>query len=263
MRKDLEEAVRAAQLASREAGLGRPGTAPGLVGNFPRRRPGERGAGEVRRPHISPANAAPSPPSTAGASRKWRPVVFNGPALRMGRMAPPKTGHQRSARRDRPRLRRDIVKLEMVRSIEVNPNGVVDVTVSLTTLGCPIRGHFQTGVYGAVRELDGVRGVNISFRRTVRPGRSRHSGTSSGVARCPRARSRRSANVICIGSGKGGVGKSSVTANIAAALTAEGKSARRPRRGRVGLLRTRGCSASAPSGRRSTPSASSCRWSTA
>ena len=38
-----------------------------------------------------------------------------------------------------PELRRDIVELEMVRSIEVHPNGVVDVTVSLTTAGCPIR----------------------------------------------------------------------------------------------------------------------------
>src|SRR5438270_14021494 len=62
-----------------------------------------------------------------------------------------------------PELRRDIVELEMVRSIDVHPNGVVDVMVSLTTPGCPIRDHFQNGVAQAVRGLEGVTGVNISF----------------------------------------------------------------------------------------------------
>ncbi|TML98890.1 MAG: DUF59 domain-containing protein [Actinobacteria bacterium] len=62
-----------------------------------------------------------------------------------------------------PELRRDIVELEMVRSVDVHPNGVVDVMVSLTTPGCPIRSHFQTGVAQAVHELEGVTGVNVSF----------------------------------------------------------------------------------------------------
>src|ERR1700753_2177488 len=62
-----------------------------------------------------------------------------------------------------PELRRDIVELEMVRSIDVHPNGVVDVMVSLTPPGCPIRSHFETGVASAVRELDGVTGVNVTF----------------------------------------------------------------------------------------------------
>src|ERR1700743_2288620 len=62
-----------------------------------------------------------------------------------------------------PELRKDIVTLEMVRSVEIHPNGVVDVTVSLTTPVCPIRDHFQTSVAEAVRALDGVTGVNISF----------------------------------------------------------------------------------------------------
>src|ERR1700722_13429716 len=62
-----------------------------------------------------------------------------------------------------PELRRDIVELEMVRSIEIHPNGVVDVMISLTTAGCPIRSHFQTGVANSIRGLDGVTGVNVSF----------------------------------------------------------------------------------------------------
>src|SRR5581483_12426601 len=61
-----------------------------------------------------------------------------------------------------PELRRDIVELEMVRSVELHENGVVDVMVSLTTPGCPIRSHFETGVNTAIRKLDGVTGVNVS-----------------------------------------------------------------------------------------------------
>src|SRR5215208_1039385 len=55
-----------------------------------------------------------------------------------------------------PELRRDIVELEMVRSIAVKDGGVVDVTVSLTTPGCPIKSHFQTAVVKAVTGLEGV-----------------------------------------------------------------------------------------------------------
>jgi ATP-binding protein involved in chromosome partitioning len=122
-----------------------------------------------------------------------------------------------------PELRRDIVELEMVRSIDVHPNGVVDVTVSLTTAGCPIRSHFETAVDKAVLGLDGVVGVNLTFdvlsdeeKRGLQQRLGRHSGLPEGALAQVK-------NVICIGSGKGGVGKSSVTANLAAALSAEGK----------------------------------------
>jgi len=126
-----------------------------------------------------------------------------------------------------PELRRSIVELDMVRSIEAGENGVVDVTVSLTTPGCPIRGHFQTSVVQAVSALEGVAHVNVFFdvlddeqkaalQRKLGRG-SLPDGTLAEVA-----------NILCIGSGKGGVGKSTLTANLAAALAAEGK--------RVGVL---------------------------
>ncbi len=121
-----------------------------------------------------------------------------------------------------PELRRDIVELEMVRSIEIHPNGVVDVVVSLTTAGCPIRSHFQTGVTQAVRELDGVTAVNLSFD-VLSDNEKAALGRKLGRAALPEGALAQVSNVICIGSGKGGVGKSSVTANLAAALAANGK----------------------------------------
>ena len=121
-----------------------------------------------------------------------------------------------------PELRRDIVELEMVRSIDVHDNGVVDVTVSLTTPGCPIRNHFQTGVDQAIRGLDGVSGVNISFDVLSDTEKSA-LGRKLGRGSLPEGSLAQVSNVVCIGSGKGGVGKSSVTANLAAALAATGK----------------------------------------
>ena len=126
-----------------------------------------------------------------------------------------------------PELHRSIVELDMVRSIEISANGVVDVTVSLTTPGCPIKGHFQTAVAEAVSALDGVTHVNVYFdvlSDTQKAALQQKLGRGS----LPAGALAQVSNVICIGSGKGGVGKSTLTANLAAALTAEGK--------RVGVL---------------------------
>src|SRR5437588_9721864 len=121
-----------------------------------------------------------------------------------------------------PELRRDIVELEMVRSVDIHENGVVDVMVSLTTPGCPIRSHFQNGVAPAVGELEGVAGVNISFD-VLSDTEKQALGRKLGRNGLPEGALAQVKNVICVGSGKGGVGKSSVTANLAAALTADGK----------------------------------------
>ena len=126
-----------------------------------------------------------------------------------------------------PELRRDIVELEMVRSIDIHENGVVDVMVSLTTPGCPIRDHFQTGVTEAIRGIEGVVGVNVAFD-VLSDNEKATLGRKLGRGALPEGALAQVSNVICIGSGKGGVGKSSVTANLAAALAADGK--------RVGVL---------------------------
>jgi ATP-binding protein involved in chromosome partitioning len=116
----------------------------------------------------------------------------------------------------------------MVRSIDVKDGGVVDVTVSLTTPGCPIKNHFQTAVADAVRGVQGVVHVNVGFdvlTDAEKSGLQQKLGRPGGL---PEGALAEVANVICIGSGKGGVGKSSLTVNLAAALSAEGK--------RVGVL---------------------------
>ncbi len=126
-----------------------------------------------------------------------------------------------------PELHRSIVELDMVRSIEVSANGVVDVTVSLTTPGCPIKGHFQTAVASAVSALPGVSHVNVYFD-VLTDEQKGALQQKLGRGALPEGALAQVANVLCIGSGKGGVGKSTLTANLAAALAAEGK--------RVGVL---------------------------
>ncbi len=126
-----------------------------------------------------------------------------------------------------PELRRSIVELEMVRSIDISENGVVDVTVSLTTAGCPIRGHFQTSVAEAVSALEGVTHVNVYFD-VLSDSEKASLQQKLGRGSLPAGSLAQVSNVLCIGSGKGGVGKSTLTANLAVALVADGK--------RVGIL---------------------------
>ena len=122
-----------------------------------------------------------------------------------------------------PELRKDIVELEMVRAIDIKDGGVVDVTVSLTTPGCPIKSHFQTAVLKSVSAIDGVTHVNVGFDVLTdheKAGLQRKLGRPGGL---PEGALAQVSNVICIGSGKGGVGKSSLTVNLASALVADGK----------------------------------------
>jgi ATP-binding protein involved in chromosome partitioning len=121
-----------------------------------------------------------------------------------------------------PELHRSIVELDMVRSIDVSPNGVADVTVSLTTPGCPIKGHFQTAVAEAVVALDGIEHCNVYFD-VLSDTQKQALQQKLGRGTLPQGALAQVANVICIGSGKGGVGKSTLTANLAAALAGEGK----------------------------------------
>jgi len=95
--------------------------------------------------------------------------------------------------------------------------------VSLTTPGCPIRSHFQTAVTQAVGAMEGVARVDVAFdvlSDQEKGQLQRRLGRAGGL---PEGALAQVSNVICVGSGKGGVGKSTITANLAAALTADGK----------------------------------------
>jgi ATP-binding protein involved in chromosome partitioning len=124
-----------------------------------------------------------------------------------------------------PELRKDIVSLGMVRSIEQPEEGRVEVVVSLTTPGCPIRSHFQQAVVQNVSELEDVRHVGVGFdvlsadeKQSLQQRLGRPGGLPEGALAAVK-------NVVCVASGKGGVGKSTVTANLAAALQIEGRQA--------------------------------------
>ena len=125
-----------------------------------------------------------------------------------------------------PELRKDIVSLGMVRSIDQPEPGRVDVVVSLTTAGCPIRAHFEKAVVESVRGLGEVEHVNVGFD-VLSPDEKQalSQKLGRGQAGLPQGALAAVKNVICVGSGKGGVGKSSVTANLASALQAEGHQA--------------------------------------
>ncbi|MGI8557816.1 MAG: Mrp/NBP35 family ATP-binding protein [Solirubrobacteraceae bacterium] len=126
-----------------------------------------------------------------------------------------------------PELHRSIVELDMVRRITIHATGAVEVTVSLTTSGCPIRGQFQTSVRDAVLALAGVSSVAVDFD-VLDAGQKAELQRKLGRGSLPDGALAAVSNVVCIGSGKGGVGKSTLTVNLAAALTSEGR--------RVGVL---------------------------
>ena len=115
-----------------------------------------------------------------------------------------------------PDLHRDIVSLGFIKDLRID-GGKVSFTIELTTPACPVRQQMEEGARQAVAALPGVQHVEVTMTSRVTTSREPQSSYLPGVL-----------NTVAVASGKGGVGKSTVAANLAVALTRTGA--------RVGLM---------------------------
>jgi ATP-binding protein involved in chromosome partitioning len=125
-----------------------------------------------------------------------------------------------------PEIRRPITELGMVKGIAIEPSGAVRVEVWLTIAGCPLRDTITREVTAAVSKLPGVTAVRVDLDVMSDQQRKALQTQLRGdrpEPQIPFAQPSSLTRVYAVASGKGGVGKSSVTVNLAAALAASGR----------------------------------------
>ena len=134
--------------------------------------------------------------------------------------------HTALSRVNDPEIRRPITELNMVSAVDVDPTGQARVEILLTVAGCPMRDLLQRDVTAAAGAVPGVSAVEVSLAVMSDEQRAALRDQLKGgqaEREIPFARPDSLTQVIAVASGKGGVGKSSVTVNLAAALAAEGR----------------------------------------
>jgi ATP-binding protein involved in chromosome partitioning len=123
-----------------------------------------------------------------------------------------------------PELGCDIVELGMVKDVQLDDSGQVRVRIALTTSGCPLRAQIQKDVRARVGSLPGVTKVSLDWTELTQDEKARAMAKArwNKAENAPDTQVPATAKVIMIASGKGGVGKSSITVNVAAGLAARG-----------------------------------------
>ncbi|MBD8870261.1 Mrp/NBP35 family ATP-binding protein [Nocardioides donggukensis] len=129
------------------------------------------------------------------------------------------------ARVNDPEIKRPITELNMVDSVEIGADGAVRVTVLLTVAGCPLKDTIRRDVTAAVSEVAGVTSVDLELgvmTAEQRAGLQEVLRGGQAQREIPFAQPGSLTKVFAIASGKGGVGKSSVTVNLALAMADQG-----------------------------------------
>ena len=129
-----------------------------------------------------------------------------------------------------PEIHKPITELGMVDEVVID-GGTVGVRIKLTIPGCPLKDRITSDVTGAVQTLDGVDDVQVHFgsmtddeRKNLSSSLRTQAGSANPGLEIPFAGADSQTRVIAVASGKGGVGKSSVTVNLAASLAKQGYS---------------------------------------